>query len=144
MNKKPILTTRYTQESNYEQVMSSSVADFWQQRESGYHPSFDGASLYWCKFTASHHTKAIVIVNGRVETVFKYQELFFDLFQLGYDIYSYDHRGQGHSKNANNTGEIGHVDQFQHSQYRKGNSSLSPCFDVSQYLSYLIFKIKKS
>jgi lysophospholipase len=114
MNTKIITTSRYTQESNYEQAMSSSISNFWQQRKSGYYSSFDGTQLYWCKFTDPRNIKAIVIINGRIESVFKYQELFYDLFQLGYDIYSYDHRGQGLSKTAAIQSDIGHVEQFNH------------------------------
>ncbi|MGX9418622.1 alpha/beta fold hydrolase [Vibrio sp. RC27] len=131
MTRKTVSTSRYTQETGYEQAMSSSISDFWQQRESGYHSSFDGSLLHWCKFSAAHHTKAIFIVNGRIETVFKYQELFYDLFQLGYDIYSYDHRGQGLSKYPHIEDSIGHVEQFQ--DYVSDLESMVEFFELDHY-----------
>ncbi|GAL05664.1 lysophospholipase L2 [Photobacterium aphoticum] len=62
--------------------------------------------------TAAHHKKAIVVVNGRIESYWKYQELFYDLFQQGYDIYALDHRGQGVSGRLAADTELGHVEQF--------------------------------
>ncbi len=39
----------------------------------------------------------LLFVQGRAETTDKYLSLFHDLFEAGYDIYSYDHPGQGYS-----------------------------------------------
>lgn len=44
---------------------------------------------------ASHN--AILLVSGRMESYIKYQELAYELFQQGYSVYLYDHRGQGFS-----------------------------------------------
>ncbi len=106
------MTPPYTQESEYEQAMNQAVSQFWQSREHGKQPSYDGTLLYWCRFTSPQHTKALLILNGRVETVSKYQELFYDLFRLGYNIYSYDHRGQGLSGHLVTGSDIGHVEHF--------------------------------
>ena len=38
---------------------------------------------------------AIVIVSGRTESYVKYDELIYDLYQNGYAVFIYDHRGQG-------------------------------------------------
>ena len=36
-----------------------------------------------------------MVVNGRTEYAEKYAELFYDLKDLGFSLYIYDHRGQG-------------------------------------------------
>ncbi|WP_100754025.1 alpha/beta fold hydrolase [Vibrio salilacus] len=106
------ITPSYTQESNFEQAIKSDIAKFWRSRQESDLKSFDKKSLYWVKFTAPHHTKAIVVVNGRIECAIKYQELFYDLFQQGYDIYSYDHRGQGLSQRMIEDTQMGYVEEF--------------------------------
>lgn len=106
------VNSRYTQESNFEQAINHQIAELWQQRNSGYIKSSDKKSLYWCSLTSASHTKAIVVVNGRIESVWKYQELFYDLFHQGYDIYSFDHRGQGLSERLIDDKQMGYVDEF--------------------------------
>lgn len=59
---------------------------------------------------ASH--KAILVVNGRVESYIKYQELAYELFQQGYSVYLYDHRGQGFSGRMLSDPQKGYVHQF--------------------------------
>lgn len=102
----------YTQEADYVQTMAQSVAPFWQQRQSGNHLTAQGTRLYWCSITSPTHHKALLILNGRVESVVKYQELFYEFFQQGYDIYSYDHRGQGLSERCCAHCDIGHIEHF--------------------------------
>ena len=58
---------------------------------------------------------AIVVVNGRGESHYKYAELILDLNRAGYSVYSYDHRGQGFSE-GRLPGELSkrtHVGDFQ-------------------------------
>jgi lysophospholipase len=136
MNKTPLSTSPYTQEPHYERTMNSSVSHFWQNRTSGFYSAFDNTQLHWCQFIDPRHTKAIVIVNGRIESVFKYQELFYDLFHLGYDIYSYDHRGQGHSKADDSHSDMGHVEQF--NDYVIDLKSMVEHFDLNHYESRFI------
>ncbi|MGL5336131.1 MAG: alpha/beta fold hydrolase [Enterovibrio sp.] len=82
---------------------------FWAAGKHGQFIAKDGLRLQWCAFEDSAHTKAIVIVNGRTETQIKYAEFFYDLFSQGFDIYSYDHRGQGLSQRLVSGSDVGHV-----------------------------------
>ncbi|MDN3608773.1 alpha/beta fold hydrolase [Vibrio ostreicida] len=107
------ITPIYTKESNFEQVMNSHIAALWCSREEGFVTSFDKKKLFWIKLTSPQHTRAIVVVNGRIESAWKYQELFYDLFQQGYDIYSFDHRGQGLSDRLIDNKEMGYVGDYQ-------------------------------
>ena len=57
--------------------------------------------------------KAIVISQGRTESVLKYKEVVFDLNRQGYDIYLIDHRGQGFSDRLISDPHRGHVVHFE-------------------------------
>lgn len=104
----------FSREDALKETMEKAIAPFWANRQRGEFVGQDGLRLNWCAFTKPEHTRAIVVVNGRIEGVAKYQELFFDLFNQGFDVYSYDHRGQGHSQRLVTGSDIGHVVAFDH------------------------------
>ncbi|SKA66087.1 alpha/beta fold hydrolase [Enterovibrio nigricans] len=104
----------FSSEKTLTSTMVEQISPFWASRQQGQIVGHDGLRLNWCSFTKPEHTKAIVVVNGRIEATAKYQEVFFDLFRQGYDIYSYDHRGQGHSHRLVIGSDIGHVVNFEH------------------------------
>tara|TARA_R110001583_G_scaffold7040_1_gene35116 strand:+ start:144 stop:1271 length:1128 start_codon:yes stop_codon:yes gene_type:complete len=56
---------------------------------------------------------AIVISQGRNESVLKYKELAFDLNKQGYDIFLIDHRGQGFSSRLGGDAYRGHIEEFE-------------------------------
>jgi lysophospholipase len=103
----------FTQETEFSHAINNQIAQFWQQREEGSFTAEEGIKLQWVKFTDPNHSKSITVVNGRIESFWKYQELFYDFFQRGYDIYSYDHRGQGVSDRVADDPQIGHVTHFE-------------------------------
>ncbi len=104
--------TSFSRESQLSASLLSTLGPFWQSRKEGYINGAENKKIYWVNLTKAEHTKAIVVVNGRVESVWKYQELFFDLYQQGYDIYSFDHRGQGLSERMHSDHQMGHIDKF--------------------------------
>ena len=74
----------------------------------------DGMQLQAVHFINPNSTKTIVLVSGRTESWLKYGEVFYDLYQKGYSIYSYDHRGQGLSPHLSPINpQIGYVAHFQ-------------------------------
>lgn len=103
----------YTQESNVEQALNLEIAQLWNTRSEGMFRSFDKKHIYWCSLTHPSHQKAVVVVNGRIESAWKYQELCYDLYRQGFDVYSYDHRGQGRSDRLTADKQIGYVHEFQ-------------------------------
>ncbi|EOW2079109.1 alpha/beta fold hydrolase [Vibrio mimicus] len=103
----------YTQESSLEQALNFEIAQVWHTRHEGTYRSFDKKHIYWCSLKDPSHQKAVVIVNGRIESAWKYQELCYDLFRQGFDVYTYDHRGQGKSDRLTEDRQIGYVDEFQ-------------------------------
>lgn len=104
--------TAFTQESHYLETMHDYVTPFWERRQHGFYQGEKATQLHWVSFTSPTHRKAIMVVNGRIESTHKYQELFYDLFNQGYDIYSFDHRGQGLSDRLTDNQDIGHIEDF--------------------------------
>ncbi|MGR5178568.1 alpha/beta fold hydrolase [Vibrio parahaemolyticus] len=121
----------YTQEPQFEQAINAQIAQLWEHRQEGMQKAKDGTQLFWCKLTHPEHRKALVVVNGRIESAWKYQELFYDFFQQGYDIYSFDHRGQGLSTHLAPNPEMGHVDDFE--DYLDDMQLLLNDFDLAHY-----------
>lgn len=58
-------------------------------------------------------TATVLIVSGRNESHAKYAEVAYDFFTRGYDVYCYDHRGQGFSGRELDNTQIGWVESFQ-------------------------------
>ncbi len=57
---------------------------------------------------------SIVLSSGRSESALKYKEVFYDLYQNGYSVFSIDHRGQGLSGRMVGNADKGHVHDYQH------------------------------
>lgn len=125
------LHCNYTQEPGFAQAIRRDIAVLWKRRQEGMFRSFDKTKLYWCKLTDPGHSKAILVVNGRIESCWKYQELFYDLFRQGYDIYSFDHRGQGLSQRVTGDPHMGYVGFF--SDYVQDMAGLIDFFQLENY-----------
>mgnify|MGYP001231157926 CR=1 FL=1 len=121
----------YTQEIQFPEIMENEITTFWQQREEGYIKGVSNKRLFWVSLTSPNHTKAVVVINGRVESAWKYQEIFYDLFQQGFDVYSFDHRGQGLSERLVEDQQIGYVDNF--SDYIDDMALLVDSFNLNHY-----------
>ncbi|BDR12095.1 alpha/beta fold hydrolase [Vibrio sp. STUT-A11] len=104
--------TTYTQENLFEQAIGGPIAELWQSRQEGFVKGTEKKKIYWCKLTHPEHKKAVLVVNGRIESSWKYQELFYDFYRQGYDVYSFDHRGQGLSDRLLEDSDMGHVYDF--------------------------------
>ncbi len=57
---------------------------------------------------------AIVLINGRVESYLKYQEVIYECAQNGYLVFSLDHQGQGRSPRHTPRPHLGYVQHFDH------------------------------
>ena len=56
---------------------------------------------------------ALVFASGQGEPYIKYYELYYDLLKMGYSpIYTFDHRGQGHSQRLIKDPKKGYIDSF--------------------------------
>ncbi len=72
-----------------------------------------GVALSSVSFPSSNNDVAVIILGGRTEAHIKYAEVFYDLRDWGYSLYSYDHRGQGFSERIlKDNIQKQHVDSF--------------------------------
>ncbi len=96
-------------------MLPDKITSFWQQ---GLFHSFSGVNkvnIHYAQFIQQQEQlPTIVIVSGRGESYLKYQELTFDLYQQGYNIFILDHRGQGLSGRLLANLHKGYVAKFQH------------------------------
>lgn len=125
-------THPFIQEEQFSEAMQGEVLACWQQREEGEFCGQGNATIKWMRIVNSRHQRAIVVVNGRVESYWKYQELFYELYQQGYDVYALDHRGQGISDRLTENSQLGHVDHFD-DYFADLNTFVSTVVDTSAY-----------
>lgn len=104
----------FSLEPHFSTTMQGPVAAMWQQREEGKFTGVDQRQIGWLGLTGHNSDKVIVVINGRIESYWKYQEVFYDLVRQGYDVFAIDHRGQGMSERIANDTELGHVEEFDH------------------------------
>lgn len=107
----------FTQENQLVQRYKNDIKLFWQQ---GVFSSFKGQQDIRLNYALFLHPQkehaakkeSIVIVSGRSEGYLKYQELCFDLYQQGFNIFIIDHRGQGISERMLENSHKGYVENF--------------------------------
>jgi len=93
--------------------LTPQLADFWQQHaQTGRLTGVGGVQLAYAVLRHPDSKGSILVVNGRTESLLKYQATAYDLYQQGYSVYLYDHRGQGLSDRLLRDHDKGHVDQF--------------------------------
>ncbi|WP_421192477.1 alpha/beta fold hydrolase [Aeromonas jandaei] len=102
-----------TSEADVPTLYQQTLPDFWRQHAiEGEFKGKDGVAIRYAALRQEKVDRAILIVNGRVESYFKYQELAWDLWRQGYSLYLIDHRGQGMSGRMLSDHDKGYVDQF--------------------------------
>ncbi|MBL0445925.1 alpha/beta fold hydrolase [Aeromonas veronii] len=106
-------TYQLTSEADVPSLYQQTLPDFWRQHAvEGEFKGKDGVTIRYAALRQAKVDRAILIVNGRVESYLKYQELAWDLWRQGYSLYLIDHRGQGMSGRMLNDPQKGYVDQF--------------------------------
>lgn len=102
----------FTQESMLEKKLITDIASFW---ETGHFSSFQGKDntrINYAAFIFKKNAECLIIAPGRSESYLKYQEVAFDLAQLGLNIFIIDHRGQGLSERLQENPHKGYVNEF--------------------------------
>lgn len=106
-------TPSWSSEKNYP---DDEITAIWNSGKSGEFEGVDGVPIRFRIFEntspATKERDAIVIVNGRTESMAKYRELIYDLRQQGFAVYAYDHRGQGYSGRMQDDPQKGYVKHF--------------------------------
>ncbi|HHQ4766837.1 alpha/beta fold hydrolase [Aeromonas veronii] len=106
-------TYQLTSEVDVPSLYQQTLPDFWRQHAvEGEFKGKDGVTIRYAALRQAKVDRAILIVNGRVESYLKYQELAWDLWRQGYSLYLIDHRGQGMSDRMLDDPQKGYVDQF--------------------------------
>ncbi|MBS4705823.1 alpha/beta fold hydrolase [Aeromonas veronii] len=106
-------TYQLTSEADVPNLYQQTLPDFWRQHAvEGEFKGKDGVTIRYAALRQAKVDRAILIVNGRVESYLKYQELAWDLWRQGYSLYLIDHRGQGMSDRMLDDPQKGYVDQF--------------------------------
>ncbi|MCS3456960.1 alpha/beta fold hydrolase [Aeromonas rivuli] len=104
------LTTEAELPALYEETLPA----FWRDHaREGEFQGKAGIPIRYAVLRNPDSDRAIMIVNGRVETYLKYQELARDLWRQGYSLYLIDHRGQGLSGRLLADKEKGYVVDFE-------------------------------
>ncbi|HEH9426320.1 TPA: alpha/beta fold hydrolase [Aeromonas sobria] len=102
-----------TSEADVPTLYQQTLPDFWRQHAvEGEFKGKDGITIRYAALRQAKVDRAILIVNGRVESYLKYQELAWDLWRQGYSLYLIDHRGQGMSGRMLADPQKGYVEQF--------------------------------
>ncbi|MGL5091015.1 MAG: alpha/beta fold hydrolase [Aeromonas sobria] len=102
-----------TSEADVPTLYQQTLPDFWRQHAvEGEFKGKDGVTIRYAALRQAKVDRAILIVNGRVESYLKYQELAWDLWRQGYSLYLIDHRGQGMSGRMLADPQKGYVDHF--------------------------------
>ncbi|TNH80719.1 alpha/beta fold hydrolase [Aeromonas sobria] len=106
-------TYSLTSEADVPNLYQQTLPDFWRQHAiEGEFKGKDGVTIRYAALRQAKVERAILIVNGRVESYLKYQELAWDLWRQGYSLYLIDHRGQGMSERMLDDQQKGYVDNF--------------------------------
>ena len=102
----------YSKEIDLSARLTSEINAFWQE---GIFSSFNGIEqirVNYATFIHDEVQESIVLVTGRTESYLKYQELAFDLYHQGYNVFIIDHRGQGLSQRLLKNKQKGYVTNF--------------------------------
>jgi len=114
---------RFTTESQLANRYNDEIADFWLQGEFAHFSGVNAARINYAIFNHNEANmksdnetdrKCLIISSGRSEGYLKYKELSFDLFNLGFDVFLIDHRGQGLSERSLKNPHKGYVESFQY------------------------------
>jgi lysophospholipase len=106
-------------EDNLSSKYATAIQPFWQN--SVQHGVLDGAEdapemkkveIAYAYALHPQALGAVVISSGRIESLIKYKEVVYDLYQNGYSVFIHDHRGQGLSGRMLDNPQIGFVGSF--------------------------------
>ena len=102
----------YSNETGLTLRLSTDIEAFWQKGVFSSFSGIDQIRINYALFMHHQIQESIVLVTGRTESYLKYQELAFDLYQQGFNVFIIDHRGQGLSQRLLKDNQKGYVKNF--------------------------------
>jgi lysophospholipase len=117
-------------ENNFAALYLTKVDPFFEK--TGIPCQFAGVekvSIYCRTFINPVARASVVISAGYTEDMHKYAEIAYDLFNQGYSVFLFDHRGQGYSQRLISDLRIASIDEFD-----------NYVFDLHQYVSSIVKK----
>lgn len=109
MSSKYLINSENILKENYSKV----IQPFWQQHmQSGEFSGVDGVMIRYAYAVHPRAIGSVAVSSGRIETLIKYKEVVFDLYNNGYSVFIHDHRGQGLSGRMTVNPQQGYVDDF--------------------------------
>lgn len=102
-----------SQESNVSDYPNNDFMAFYDTKVStGVWKQASGVESFYGFVSHKQASQCIVISTGRSESVVKYAEFIFELYQNGYSVFIMDHQGQGLSSRLLVNPQIGFVNKF--------------------------------
>lgn len=102
-----------SQESDVSTYPKTKFMTFYIEKFStGYWKQANGADIFYGFVIHPNANKCIVVSQGRSESLVKYAEFIYELYQNGYTVFSFDHQGQGQSSRLLPNPHIGYVRNF--------------------------------
>lgn len=95
----------FTRESTQDNLL-------WQQRVEGFFATTTNKKLFWMSLQHPERKPALIIVTGRAESSYKYKKQILLFYKQGFNVYIFDHLGQGFSDRITTDYELGHIDSF--------------------------------
>lgn len=87
---------RLLSEANYDDKLRATLLEFAKNYCKPHFIQYREWNIHSLACThSSADSKSILIIQGRAETSAKYLPIIYELFNAGYDIYTFDHLGQG-------------------------------------------------
>ena len=107
------MTQFYSNEADLESHYVDTIQPWWQSDVvQDQLSASDGLKLHYTYVLHPQSIGDIVISSGRIESLIKYKEFMYELYQQGYSVYIIDHRGQGLSERMNDFPQRGFVEDF--------------------------------
>lgn len=104
---------QWSNEVLFSQTMKEHVQPFWQTHVNlGIMRAEDGLNIHYAYAIPQSCRGTVIISNGRIESLLKYQEVIYDFYQNGFATFTLDHRGQGLSERQSWDPQHGYVRDF--------------------------------
>ena len=100
-------------ENNYSSLMNGVVKPYLEKYQTtGYFSSFDEKNIFYRQFLNENSNKTVVVLHGFTENSEKFFEMIYYFHKNGFNVFSYDHRGHGHSYREVEDTSISHINKF--------------------------------